>query len=726
MADKCCILIVDDSLTVGVDLQDLFEQAGHTVVICRNLAEARRVLLERKIHLILLDVILPDGDGTSLLKEIKSNPKICDLPVMILSSESEVRDRLRGIAIGAVEYVGKPYDRSFLIGKANELLGNPSKDDHVRANPHILVIDDSATSRERMKILLEGGGYIPFLAESGEEGIKMASVIRPDAMIVDGMLPGIDGPTVVRRVRSDLDLQDTPCIVLTDSKNTQDEFTAFESGSDAYIQKGEDNAVILARLGALLRVSLSRQRRTSFSMLGPKRILAADDSPTYLTAIAEPLREDGYDVVAVLSGEEALALMEAQEVDCVLLDFAMPGISGQETCRRIKTSEGKKNIPVIMLTGREDREAMLESFSAGADDYIPKSNEFVVLKARVRAQLRRSQFEEENRRIREDLAQKKIEAIESRASHELAEQRGALLNKLEVINTELQHKNDELEEQRATLEAEKKKLETLTIELAAAQREAMDKAKEAQVASQYKSEFLANMSHELRTPLNAIMVLSQLTIENQTGNLSSLQIENAKSIYSSGKDLLGLIDEVLDLSKVEAGKLDIFAEECLILDLIARLREVFLPQMQLKKLGFRVEVAEDAPKVLKTDYKRVEQILKNLISNALKFTEKGEVKVIFFRPSTIQGYTNFALAITVKDTGIGIPEDKQKYVFREFTQLGNSTRRQYQGTGLGLAISLRLAQRLGGNLILEKNAGPGTSFTLYLPLNTSLDLLSLQ
>ncbi len=313
---------------------------------------------------------------------------------------------------------------------------------------------------------------------------------------------------------------------------------------------------------------------------------------------------------------------------------------------------------------------------------------------------------------------------------ETQNQAKALTEKEEALRTsneelqgqqeELQQANEELEEQRAILEVEKEKLEMLTVELEKTKNEALAKSLEAQEASRHKSEFLANMSHELRTPLNGIMVLSQLMTENQDKNLNEKQINNAQAIYSAGRDLLGLINDILDLSKIEAGKLEIFPEKCTISDFVRRIGELFEQQAKAKNLALVIDVEDNTPSTVTTDFRRVEQILRNLLSNAIKFTEQGQIKILFFRPDPSHPLPQPLAAIpvvgiSVIDSGIGIPIDKQKTIFESFKQLDSSVSRKYQGTGLGLTISLNLARQLGGQLHVQSKPGEGSTFTVYLP-----------
>lgn len=291
---------------------------------------------------------------------------------------------------------------------------------------------------------------------------------------------------------------------------------------------------------------------------------------------------------------------------------------------------------------------------------------------------------------------------------------------LEAQQEELQQTNAELEEQRSALEEEKQKLEGLTEELKLSHSALSEKAREANLANQYKSEFLANMSHELRTPLNSIMILSQVLNENARGNLDKEQVKHAETIYGSGKDLLELINDILDLSRIESGKLELDVEEFEISDLVDNLERTFAAQMDKKSLRFEVTTGPRTPRRIWSDRGRLEQIIRNLVSNAMKFTEHGTVTLEFGTTEVRNGRS--VITISVGDSGIGIPADKLQLIFEAFTQVDSSLSRRYGGTGLGLSISLNLARALGGGIAVESVEGEGSTFTLHLPIDGNRDL----
>lgn len=290
----------------------------------------------------------------------------------------------------------------------------------------------------------------------------------------------------------------------------------------------------------------------------------------------------------------------------------------------------------------------------------------------------------------------------------------ALAEKLQTQSEELQMQQEELRSINEQLEQQYRASEEKTKEIEAVKNALEEKACQVEISSRYKSEFLANMSHELRTPLNSMLILAQILSENTAGNLTNKQVEFAKTIYSSGNDLLSLINDILDLSKIESGKMTIAKAEINMAGFIEELQHKFLPMAQHKDLVFTVQVEDNAPSVVYTDELRLEQIMINLLSNAFKFTEQGGVCL------TISCHTNPAsekiLIFAVADSGIGIAPDQQKAIFQEFYQADGTNSRKYGGTGLGLSISRKLAYLLGGHIELESRAGQGSTFRLVIPV----------
>ncbi len=301
---------------------------------------------------------------------------------------------------------------------------------------------------------------------------------------------------------------------------------------------------------------------------------------------------------------------------------------------------------------------------------------------------------------------------------DLLRQSQTMAEELQTQQEELQQTNEELEEKARQLTAQKDEVETKNSEVELAKQELEEKAEQLALTSRYKSQFLANMSHELRTPLNSLLILSRQLADNHQGNLDDKQVEYASTVHQAGADLLSLINEILDLAKIESGTMGVETTDVSFADLQLYLERSFERVAEEKALSFDVELAEDLPSHLTTDDMRLKQVLRNLVSNALKFTPEGGVHIHFSKTTvkTPRGTQEEAVIFSVKDDGIGIAQDKLQIIFEAFQQADGSTSRRYGGTGLGLSISREIAKLLGGELTVTSTEGQGSIFQLILPL----------
>jgi signal transduction histidine kinase len=319
-------------------------------------------------------------------------------------------------------------------------------------------------------------------------------------------------------------------------------------------------------------------------------------------------------------------------------------------------------------------------------------------------------------------------------SQELTEQLRERSAELENRQKALQASNAELEEKAELLAQQNRDIEVKNTEIEEARQVLEERAEQLAVSMRYKSEFLANMSHELRTPLNSLLILAKLLADNAEGNLSPKQVEFAETIHGAGSDLLQLINDILDLSKVEAGKMDVSPTRIALVQLVDYVEATFRPLTAEKGLDLSVRVSPELPATLHTDEQRLLQVLRNLLSNAVKFTDSGAVELVI-RPAgrdvpmrireqlletgSLRDPDADLIAFSVTDTGIGIAASKMRVIFEAFKQADGTTSRKYGGTGLGLSISREIAQLLGGEIHAQSEPGRGSTFTLYLPLHPS-------
>ncbi|GIF14058.1 response regulator [Actinoplanes teichomyceticus] len=610
------VLIVDDSLTVRMDLHDAFSDDGFRTILCATGAEARDAFANAKFDAAVLDVLLPDADGLDLLTELRGSPAHADVVTMLLSVESEVADRLAGLRIGADEYVGKPYDAGYVVARTRQLLGEATRGED--AAPTVLVIDDSITFRERLRDLLEAEGYAVLVAGSGEEGLRMAADRRPHAVIVDGVMPGIDGATVIRRVRLDPALRDTPCLLMTAAEDYATEMQMLDAGADGFFRKQQDLAVVLAKLAAVLRQTTEQLPiEATGSLHGPGKVLTVSPNRDELETWADALRAEGYDVVACSGVDDALALLGEQPADCIVLGLDDDPARARQACRRIRQVPQIGDLPLIMA-GHDD--AMLDCLAAGADDYVRLADVPEGLRVHVRAQIRRKQSHDESRRIREELMRRELDAAEERAARRIAETRAAMVEELEWRNRELEA-------------------------------------------------FSGSVSHDLRGPLQVISSFAEHMLDEADDEPLGEQTRHRLTrIHAAALRMADLVESLLILARASRGEL-----RRTTFDLTATARQVcaeLAAREPEQKVDFEIQEGMTA----NADEGLVRVILENLISNAVKFTRKVE------HPLVQIGFRDGRYF--VRDNGAGFPTGKAGELFRPFARLHDARDFPGTGIGL--------------------------------------------
>ncbi len=643
LASVTAILVVDQHSETLYGLENLLVAEGLRVIACGSLAEARDAVRTTSVAAAVIHEGLPGA--TELLEELRRDARHAHIPVL--------------------PTLGRPEPRMVVAWVKTQL----AKHEVNTQQPVVLVVDDADVMRGRLAGALEASGWAVLTARSGNEGMRAAVQALPAAIVVAETLADMDGPTVIRRMRLDPQLRTTPCVLMTTGTGSEPEILALDAGADAFVRRSDDLAIIIARIASVLRGGrdVDVEGGKAMSMVAPRRVLVVDDDEDVREALGDQLHDDGYDAVLAASGTEALERLASTEVDCILLDRMMPGLSGPETCRRIKGAPGVRDIPLIMMTASDGRAEMIDGLAAGADDFIVKTSGWEVLRARLQAQLRRRRWEHMRRKARDQaLHASRLEA-EAAAAKQLAATQAALAQELALTNRRIEE------------------------------------------ANRLKSVFLAHMSHELRTPLNAIIGFTEMILDGVVPRDAPEHDEYLGDILTSGKHLLRLINDVLDLAKVEAGKLDLQMEAIDPRALIGEVLAVLLPTARSGQLELREDCAPSVDRVT-VDPVRFKQVAYNYLSNALKFTPPGGTVTLALRPD---GPDRFVLS--VHDTGPGIAAEDIPHLFTEFGQLREGRSSKHGGTGLGLALTRRLVEAHGGTVAVTSAPGRGSTFSATFP-----------
>jgi two-component system, NtrC family, sensor kinase len=395
--------------------------------------------------------------------------------------------------------------------------------------------------------------------------------------------------------------------------------------------------------------------------LKPKRILSVDDDPEYLEILSGRLRKRGYAVECASSGEEAISLLNDQPVDCILLDRSMAGLGGVETCRLIKTKPEMRDVPLIIITATEQREAVIEGLAAGAADFVSKASGFDVLSARVQAQIRRKQIEDEQRRVREALLRSELDASEARAARELAEARAAMAEELARSNTELAQANRELEA------------------------------------------FSYSVSHDLRAPLRTISAFTHALGETLDGKLEGRSVDYMRRVLAATSRMSDLIDALLELARISRAPIVRHRVE------LSTLANVVVEELRRRDPERRVDVSIEPGLVVAGDGRLMRILLDNLLGNAWKFTSARASARIQMRQEEQDGETVFY----IQDDGAGFDEAHAERLFEPFHRL--HTEGEFKGTGIGLATVRRIVERHGGRIWAKGEAGGGAKFFFTIP-----------
>jgi two-component system NtrC family sensor kinase len=559
----------------------------------------------------------------------------------------------------------------------------------------IVVVEDSETQAFKLRLLLEEQGWDVSIAASAEAALAALADPLPDLIIVDYHLPGMRGDEFCRRVRMNLNTRGIPLLMMTGSAPETAEIQSLESGADGYISKKEGPESLFSRIRALLRKTLKPA-----AILNPQdaafrsaRILTIDDSPTYLAFVGDELRNQGYEVESAASGPEGLRRLSEEKFDCVLVDLVMPGMDGIEVCHQIAALQPGLNggVAVIILTASANKGDMNRGLEAGADDFVSKTSDLAVLRARIQALMRRRFFQEENGRIIEELKARELETLHARAERQIAQARAAMAEKLVQANHDLQEANRKLKETQTQL-IQNEKMASL-------------------------GQLVAGIAHEINNPLAFVvnnLFIVEIGLDGLMPELEAHLLEPSLQKLRKARMRLGEMKEGLDRVKEMVLDLRTFSRldeaEFKTVDIVEKIEGVLL--LLKHKMNGRIDVQKDYGPVrtLYCSAGRLRQVFMNLIANAADAIP-GAGKIIITTSQTSELF-----AISVRDTGGGIAEAVRCKIFDPFF----TTKPVGQGTGLGLAISYGIVQDHGGSIEVQSEEGVGTEFIIKIPLDQQL------
>lgn len=542
----------------------------------------------------------------------------------------------------------------------------------MQPNRRILIVEDSPTQAERLKMLLAADDLDIKHVQSAEAALGELRENSADLVIVDFHLPGMNGNEFCREIRMNVNTRAIPVLMLTVEGSDAAQLQSLDSGADDYLSKSADPDVLQVRIRSLLRRSDGQSAiLDEDKQYNRARVLAVDDSPTYLYLLSRELKSEHYEVDTAASPIDALERVREGEYDCVLVDFEMPMMDGAEVCRRIRQMKhsSQPEVVLIMLTSHDDKEHMAMGFDAGADDYITKSADSAVTKARIRALLRRKFLVEENRRISNELKEKELAAVRARAEQEAAELRATMADQLAAANRDLATVNQKLD-----------------------------------LANKELEQFAFSAAHDLQEPLRMVAIYTQMLQAKYGAALDETANQYLYYSVDGAKRMQRLIQDLLSYARVAAA--DEPAAEVADLNLVLQ-RALANLEGSLKEAG--AEVTHDSLPSLRVAEVRFQQLFQNLIGNAVKYRRpdiRPEIRVSSQR--TAQEWL-----FSVADNGLGIPPEYHETIFGVFKRLKGGGQ---SGTGLGLAICKRTVEHYGGKIWVESSPGDGSVFRFTMPL----------
>ena len=555
----------------------------------------------------------------------------------------------------------------------------------------ILLVEDSPTQAIKFQYILEQEGWQVEVATNPDEALESLNQSIPDLLITDYYLPGMRGNELIRLIRMKVETRGLPILMLTVADSRQAELVGLESGADDYLEKSVDGDILKVRVRALLRRRSEQMPGLSALANRRTRILVVEDSPTFQAFLLHELGEEGYQVEAASSGEEALERCADSDFDAILVDLVLPGLQGIELCRFLEARRQEKEecFAIIILTSKDGSEDMTRGLEAGADDFLNKSSDLTVVKARIRGLVRRKRFQEENSRISRELKEREMETLAAQAD---ARARARVAEEMEEANKRLEAVNRELSEKQVQL-VQSEKMASL-------------------------GQLVAGIAHEINNPLAFVLT----NLHNIRGWLEGMSPEGELNLQAGWLKKWRKTGDRLDSMKVGLER---------VRDLVLRLRTfsrldegefktvdihesiesvLLLLEHRLNKTPISLERKYEAAPLLGCLPGQLNQVVMNLLTNAIDAVQdvEGEQCIVI---ST--GQDGNAFTLKVRDNGIGIPEESQGRIFDPFY----TTKPVGLGTGLGMSISYGIIKAHKGSIELQSRPGEGTEFCVRIPMD---------
>lgn len=552
---------------------------------------------------------------------------------------------------------------------------------------NIMIVVDSENHVVVLRHILEQQGWEVVWANSAEQALELLSSDSaenfPDLIIIDYQLPGIRGDEFCRHLKLNSNTRSIPTLMLNIGESSESHRHGVESGADDFLLEHTDDDILVLKIKSLLQKT--RESHVLFGVGGwlfrHSRVLAIDDNPTYLKFLDENFKQDGIRIDKAASGKEALEKINKNKYDCILVDLVMPGIDGIEICQKVLEMRRSVDEPmVLMLTAHESKKDMTRALEAGADDFVGKSSDFSIIKARMSALLRRKFIQEDNRRIFEELKRKELEVERSRIEKAAAETKAVLAEKL--LNT-VEQLEEEIDE--------RKRME----------RRIKNYSHELEQSNKELESFAYVASHDLQEPLRTISSFLQLVEKRYKDKLDDKGKDFIRRAVNGAQRMQEMINALLTYSRITTwGKsFELHSLE----KILARVLTNMSPTIERKN----VVVTRDPLPELNCDEAQIHRLFQNLISNAIKFCSRSQ-PVIHISAKEQKDHW----LLSVKDNGIGIDPSHQKTIFKIFQRLHGKGK--YPGTGIGLAICQKIVERHKGEIWVESEPGKGSTFFFTL------------